>query len=250
MPGEGLSRRRVTPVSFPCIVFASIYSIPNFRQGDGFPSGEVEDILALSDPPYFTACPNPFLKDVIPHHGRPYDPEEPYHSEPFALDVAEGKNDTVSVAHSDHTNLIDRTTDDLGHLDRTERRGRLVGGSEGQRRLDKPELVRAGRPVRVSTNPGCVPELDTDVRVIPDNMLWRLADASRAVPERSEVKPFTSPMCQRGEGPWANAHAANARRTSLGVASPALPSLPHRARVPGLARPGPGSEGISRNPAW
>jgi hypothetical protein len=27
--------------------------------------GEVEDILALSDPPYFTACPNPFLGDVI-----------------------------------------------------------------------------------------------------------------------------------------------------------------------------------------
>ena len=30
-----------------------------FRQSDGFPLGEVEDILALSDPPYFTACSNP-----------------------------------------------------------------------------------------------------------------------------------------------------------------------------------------------
>ena len=72
---------------------------PKFRQGEGFPSGEVEDILTLSDPPYFTVGPNPFLKDVIAHHGRPYDPEEPYHSEPFALDVAAGKNDTISPAN-------------------------------------------------------------------------------------------------------------------------------------------------------
>jgi hypothetical protein len=67
--------------------------------------GEVEDILALSDPPYFTACSNPFLQDVIAHHGRPYDPEEPYHSEPFALDVAAGKNDTIYMAHSYHTKV-------------------------------------------------------------------------------------------------------------------------------------------------
>ena len=78
---------------------------PGFRQVEGFPLGEVEDILALSDPPYFTACPNPFLKDVIAHHGRPYDPEEPYHSEPFALDVAAGKNDTIYMAHSYHTKV-------------------------------------------------------------------------------------------------------------------------------------------------
>ena len=73
---------------------------PTFRQIEGFPVGDVEDILTLSDPPYFTACPNPFLGDVIARHGRPYDPEEPYHSEPFALDVAAGKNDTIYMAHS------------------------------------------------------------------------------------------------------------------------------------------------------
>jgi hypothetical protein len=32
-----------------------------FRKIEGFPIGEDEDILALSDPPYYTACPNPFL---------------------------------------------------------------------------------------------------------------------------------------------------------------------------------------------
>src|ERR1039458_6435081 len=32
---------------------------PAFRKIEGFPIGEDEDILALSDPPYYTACPNP-----------------------------------------------------------------------------------------------------------------------------------------------------------------------------------------------
>ncbi len=32
-----------------------------FRKMEGFPIGDDEDILAMSDPPYYTACPNPFL---------------------------------------------------------------------------------------------------------------------------------------------------------------------------------------------
>ncbi|MEA1968643.1 MAG: DNA methylase, partial [Thermodesulfobacteriota bacterium] len=38
---------------------------PEFKKIEGFPIGEDEDILALSDPPYYTACPNPWLKDSI-----------------------------------------------------------------------------------------------------------------------------------------------------------------------------------------
>ena len=34
---------------------------PEFRKIEGFPLGSDEDILALSDPPYYTACPNPFI---------------------------------------------------------------------------------------------------------------------------------------------------------------------------------------------
>jgi hypothetical protein len=34
---------------------------PEFRKIEGFPIGDDEAILALSDPPYYTACPNPFL---------------------------------------------------------------------------------------------------------------------------------------------------------------------------------------------
>ena len=36
---------------------------PEFRAIEGFPIGTDEDILALSDPPYYTACPNPFIAD-------------------------------------------------------------------------------------------------------------------------------------------------------------------------------------------
>ncbi|MFH1907112.1 MAG: hypothetical protein ABIL11_07005, partial [Chloroflexota bacterium] len=38
---------------------------PASRQIEGFPIGEDEAILALSDPPYYTACPNPFLAEII-----------------------------------------------------------------------------------------------------------------------------------------------------------------------------------------
>ena len=82
--------------------------LPELRERDDFPIGEDEDILRLSDPPYYTACPNPFLADFIAHHGRPYDPDEPYHREPFAVDVSEGKSDPLYKAHGYHTKVPHR----------------------------------------------------------------------------------------------------------------------------------------------
>ena len=38
---------------------------PEFRAMEGFPIAEDEAILALSDPPYYTVCPNPFLPEII-----------------------------------------------------------------------------------------------------------------------------------------------------------------------------------------
>ncbi|MBT9173640.1 MAG: hypothetical protein DDT21_02041 [Syntrophomonadaceae bacterium] len=79
---------------------------PEFRKIEGFPIGSDEDILALSDPPYYTACPNPFIADFIKHYGTPYDPEtDNYRREPFAADVSEGKNDPIYNAHSYHTKV-------------------------------------------------------------------------------------------------------------------------------------------------
>ncbi len=78
---------------------------PEFRKIEGFPIGKDEDILALSDPPYYTACPNPFIADFITQYGKPYAPDVPYSKEPFAADVSEGKNDPIYNAHSYHTKV-------------------------------------------------------------------------------------------------------------------------------------------------
>ena len=78
---------------------------PAFRNQEGFPQGTNEAILAMSDPPYYTACPNPWLADFIRHYGKPYDPSKPYSREPMAVDVSVGKTDAIYTAHSYHTKV-------------------------------------------------------------------------------------------------------------------------------------------------
>jgi hypothetical protein len=74
---------------------------PEFRKIEGFPIGADEDILALSDPPYYTACPNPFLGDFVRLQGTVYDSRtDNYRREPYAADVSEGKSDVLYTAHS------------------------------------------------------------------------------------------------------------------------------------------------------
>ncbi|MBN2287369.1 MAG: hypothetical protein JXI43_13040, partial [Tissierellales bacterium] len=76
---------------------------PEFRSIEGFPIGEDEDILALSDPPYYTACPNPWIDDYI-ELWEAEKPEQPegwtYHREPFASAVREGKYHPIYRIHS------------------------------------------------------------------------------------------------------------------------------------------------------
>jgi len=86
---------------------------PLFRAIEGFPIGSDEDILALSDPPYYTACPNPFLPEIIEQWQQEREEtreklglkEESYQREPFAADVSEGKNHPIYNAHSYHTKV-------------------------------------------------------------------------------------------------------------------------------------------------
>jgi len=79
---------------------------PEFRKIEGFPIGSDEDILALSDPPYYTACPNPFLSDLLAECVRSGSPSlDEYKREPFAADVREGKQDPVCMAHTYHTKV-------------------------------------------------------------------------------------------------------------------------------------------------
>ncbi|WP_415844253.1 DNA methyltransferase [Stutzerimonas zhaodongensis] len=78
---------------------------PAFRKIEGFPKGTDEAILAMSDPPYYTACPNPFLEDFVRHYGKPYDPSVKYSREPQTIDVSVGKTDLLYKAHSYHTKV-------------------------------------------------------------------------------------------------------------------------------------------------
>src|SRR5438034_11255356 len=60
----------------------------------------------MSDPPYYTACPNPFLGEFIRHFGTNHNPQDDeYHQKPFAADVSEGKTDSIYTAHSYHTKV-------------------------------------------------------------------------------------------------------------------------------------------------
>ena len=81
---------------------------PEFRKIEGFPIGSDKDILNLSDPPYYTACPNPWIADFIAEweEQKPAQPEGyHYHCEPFAADVSEGKRDPLYEHYSYHTKV-------------------------------------------------------------------------------------------------------------------------------------------------
>ncbi len=80
--------------------------IDKLRGIEGFPIGTDEDIIALSDAPYYTACPNPFIEEFVRKNGTLYDEAtDDYQREPFAADVSEGKTDPIYMAHSYHTKV-------------------------------------------------------------------------------------------------------------------------------------------------
>lgn len=73
---------------------------------EGFPRAEVDDILYLSEPPSYTACPNPFIKDFIKKYGNPYDSiNDTYKRDPFIKDIREGKHHPIYLAHTYHTKV-------------------------------------------------------------------------------------------------------------------------------------------------
>ncbi|MCA9693369.1 MAG: hypothetical protein KC636_27485, partial [Myxococcales bacterium] len=78
---------------------------PGLREAAGFPRGADATILHLSDPPYYTACPNPFWADVVGASSAA-PPARP--RAPFVADVEVGKNDRIYNAHSYHTKVPHR----------------------------------------------------------------------------------------------------------------------------------------------
>ena len=72
-----------------------------FRKTPGFPKGADEDILAMSDPPYYTACPNPFLGLVC---GTSSSKGVPTRT-PIAADSLGSKRDALYNLHFYHTKV-------------------------------------------------------------------------------------------------------------------------------------------------
>lgn len=87
--------------------------LPELKKIEGFPIGEDENIINLSDPPYYTACPNPWLNDFIEQWEEEKKRlvkegirrEEKVVTEPYASDVSEGKNNPIYMAHAYHTKV-------------------------------------------------------------------------------------------------------------------------------------------------
>ena len=80
--------------------------IDRVRDIEGFPIATDEAIIELSDAPYYTACPNPFIEEFITENGTPYEEVgDTYQREPFTADVSEGKHDPLYMAHSYHTKV-------------------------------------------------------------------------------------------------------------------------------------------------
>ena len=87
--------------------------LPELKKLEGYPIGEDDDIINLSDPPYYTACPNPWLGDFVSE----WESEKAALEEkgkrksdfevkdPYASDVSEGKNNPIYNAHSYHTKV-------------------------------------------------------------------------------------------------------------------------------------------------
>jgi DNA-directed RNA polymerase subunit RPC12/RpoP len=87
--------------------------LPDLRLLEGFPIGSDDDIVALSDPPYYTACPNPWIKDFIDEweveKGKLESMGKRSSSfvvkEPYATDVSEGRSNPIYLAHTYHTKV-------------------------------------------------------------------------------------------------------------------------------------------------
>ena len=73
--------------------------LPELRRLPGCPRGSDDDIVAMSYPPYYTACPNPFIADWLAGLDRPGD-DNRWDPGPFAADVVEGKGNAFYKAHS------------------------------------------------------------------------------------------------------------------------------------------------------
>ena len=76
---------------------------PEFRRTPGFPEARDEEILRLSDPPYYTACPNPFVNKHMHRHlgGSSPSPVDA----PYVGDFEVDRRNAVFLYHPYHTKV-------------------------------------------------------------------------------------------------------------------------------------------------
>lgn len=87
--------------------------LPEMRNMEGFPIGSDDDIINLSDPPFYTACPNPWLNDFIDEwekeklqlQAEGIRLSNVTVNEPYAADISEGKSNPIYMAHAYHTKV-------------------------------------------------------------------------------------------------------------------------------------------------
>ena len=72
-------------------------SLDSIRALEGFPHGLDSHILSISLPPYFTACPNPYLEEFVQQSTT--EDSAGITSQPLSIDIAAGKNDPLYFAH-------------------------------------------------------------------------------------------------------------------------------------------------------
>ncbi|MDA3907009.1 MAG: DNA methyltransferase [Bacteroidales bacterium] len=87
--------------------------LPELKKMEGFPIGDDQDVLKLSDPPYFTACPNPWLKDFIHEWEKEKEILEKQGKRksgeqvvlPYTENIIESVNNEIYRAHTYHTKV-------------------------------------------------------------------------------------------------------------------------------------------------
>ncbi|RID89029.1 DNA methylase [Peribacillus asahii] len=80
--------------------------LPELKEIEGFPIGNDEDIIALSDPPYYTVCPNPWNNEFLKlWKNDNFGNEQDVARKPYTADISEGKRDPIYIAHSYHTKV-------------------------------------------------------------------------------------------------------------------------------------------------
>ena len=72
--------------------------LDGLRDRPGFPLGDDEAIVALSLPPFHTACPNPYIEDWLGE--APSDDADREDPGPYVTDITVGKGNAFYKAHS------------------------------------------------------------------------------------------------------------------------------------------------------